>query len=51
MSKTETVIPEPESVETPKVDIDVKSQLPAPKGWKSLIAMPKAYEKSDGCIV
>ena len=51
MSKTETVIPEPESVETPKVDIDVKSQLPEPKGWKILIAMPEADEKTDGGIV
>jgi len=51
MSKAEVKIPEPESVETPKIDVDVKSQLPEPKGWKILIAMPKADEKTDGGIV
>ena len=42
MSKKEKVmIPEPESVDTPVVNDHVKSQLPEPKGWKILIAMPK----------
>ena len=45
------VIPEPESVKTPKLDKEVKSQLPAPTGWKILIAMPKADEKTEGGII
>ena len=44
-------IPEPESVEKPIVDDDVKSQLPEPKGWKILVAMPQADEKTKGGIV
>ena len=44
-------IPEPESVKTPKLDKEVKSQLPAPTGWKILIAMPKADEKTEGGII
>ena len=40
MSKKEQVnIPEPESVETPIVEEEIKSQLPEPKGWKILITM------------
>ncbi len=39
-------LPEPESVKTPIVNDEVKSQLPEPKGWKILIAMPTAEEKS-----
>ena len=46
MSKKEQVnIPEPESVETPIVEEEIKSQLPEPKGWKILIAMPRVDEK------
>jgi len=44
-------IPEPESVESPLVDEDVKSQLPEPKGWRILVAMPKPEEKTDGGII
>ena len=44
-------IPEPESVKTPIVDDEVKSQLPEPKGWKILIAMPTAEEKTEGGII
>ena len=52
MSKKEQVnIPEPESVETPIVEEEVKSQLPEPKGWKILIAMPRVDEKTDGGII
>ena len=52
MSKKEKVmIPEPESVDTPVVNDHVKSQLPEPKGWKILIAMPKVDEKTDGGII
>ncbi len=29
----------------------LKSQLPEPKGWKILVAMPEADEKTDGGIV
>ena len=44
-------IPEPDSVEKPVVGDDVKSQLPEPKGWKILVAMPQADEKTKGGIV
>jgi co-chaperonin GroES (HSP10) len=44
-------IPEPDSVEKPVVTDDVKSQLPEPKGWKILVAMPQADEKTKGGIV
>jgi len=44
-------IPEPDSVEKPVVSDDVKSQLPEPKGWKILVAMPQADEKTKGGIV
>ena len=52
MSKKEQVnIPETESVETPIVEEEIKSQLPEPKGWKILIAMPRVDEKTDGGII
>ena len=51
MSEEAKKIPEPESVKTPQIDKDVKSQLPAPTGWKILIAMPKAEEKTEGGII
>ena len=44
-------IPKPESIESPVVDEDVKSQLPEPKGWRILVAMPKPEEKTDGGII
>ena len=44
-------MPEPESVKTPELSKEAKSQLPVPKGWKILIAMPKADEKSKGGII
>ena len=51
MSEEAKKIPEPESVKNPQIDKEVKSQLPVPTGWKILIAMPKADEKTDGGIV
>ena len=44
-------IPKPESVKKPEPTEEVKSQLPVPKGWKILIAMPEAQEKTDGGII
>ena len=44
-------VPEPESVEEPVVKDEVKSQLPEPKGWKILVAMPVADEKTEGGIL
>ena len=41
----------PESVAEPKVDSKIKSQLPEPKGWKILVAMPEVDEKTEGGIV
>ena len=38
----------PESVAEPKVDSKIKSQLPEPKGWKILVAMPEVDEKTEG---
>ena len=40
-----------EAIETPEVEQEVKSQLPEPKGWKILVAMPQADEKTDGGII
>ena len=51
MSEEAKKIPEPESVKTPQIDKEVKSQLPVPTGWKILIAMPKADEKTEGGII
>ncbi len=31
--------------EKPPMDLDTKSQLPEPKGWKILVVMPQAKEK------
>jgi len=42
--KKEIDIPKPDSVEKPEPSDEVKSQLPIPKGWKILIAMPEASE-------
>ena len=44
-------IPEPDSVEKPIVDEDIKSQLPEPKGWRVLVAMPRPDEKTEGGII
>ena len=44
-------IPEPESVKKPPVDKKIRSQLPDPKGWKILVAMPSADEKTKGGIL
>ena len=35
---------------TPPVEEDKRKQLPEPKGWKILVAMPQADEKTDGGI-
>ena len=37
--------------EKPPIDLDTKSQLPEPKGWKILVAMPQSKEKTDGGII
>ena len=37
--------------EKPPIELDTKSQLPEPKGWKLLIAMPKSKEKTEGGIL
>ena len=44
-------VPEPESVEKPIISDETKSQLPVPKGWRILIAMPIATDKTDGGIL
>jgi|TARA_R110002020_G_scaffold25533_3_gene83042 co-chaperonin GroES (HSP10) len=44
-------IEEPESVEEPIVSEEIKSQLPEPKGWRMLVAMPQADEKTEGGIL
>jgi co-chaperonin GroES (HSP10) len=44
-------IPKPETVEEPIVKEEVKSQLPEPQGWKILVAMPVAEEKTEGGIL
>ncbi len=44
-------IPKPETVEEPIVKEEVKSQLPEPQGWKILVAMPIAEEKTEGGIL
>ena len=51
MSKAEVKVPEPESVKAPDISADTKSQLPEPAGWRILVAMPRAEEKTDGGIV
>ena len=44
-------IPKPETVKEPIVKEEVKSQLPEPQGWKILVAMPIAEEKTEGGIL
>ena len=36
---------------TPPVEEDKRKQLPEPKGWKILVAMPQADEKTEGGII
>ena len=36
---------------TPPIKEDKRKQLPEPKGWKILVAMPQADEKTDGGII
>ena len=43
MSKNKK-IPKPESVKEPEVNQETKKQLPEPKGYRVLVAMPKADE-------
>ena len=50
MSK-EKKIPQPQSVKKPEVDQETKKQLPEPKGYRVLVAMPKADETTDGGII
>ena len=42
---------ETESAKEPVLKEVVKSQLPDPKGWKILVAMPIADKKTDGGIL
>ena len=51
MTEKKVNIPKPDSVKKPEVSDEVKSQLPQPKGWKILVAMPQAQEKTDGGII
>ena len=51
MSDKGKIMPKAESVKTPELSKEAKTQLPVPKGCKVLIAMPKADEKSKGGII
>ena len=42
---------EVEAIDQPEVEKEVKKQLPDPKGWKFLVAMPEADEKTKGGII
>ena len=42
---------EVEAVDKPEVDKEVKRQLPDPKGWKLLVAMPEVEESTKGGIL
>ena len=42
---------EVEAIDQPEVEKKVKKQLPDPKGWKVLVAMPEADEKTKGGII
>jgi co-chaperonin GroES (HSP10) len=42
---------EVEAVDKPEVDKEVKSQLPDPRGWKLLVAMPEVEESTKGGIL
>ena len=39
-----------EAVKKPKPEV-ARKQLPEPKGWKILVAMPQADEKTEGGII
>ena len=49
MDKKATV--KPDSVDKPVVPENTKSQLPEPMGFKVLVAMPQAEEKTEGGIL
>jgi len=53
MSRKEALknIPEPDSIDNPVVSESIKNQLPDPKGWKVLVAMPEVDEKTEGGIL
>ena len=51
MSEKDKKVPKPESVKTPELSKEARSQLPLPKGWKILIVMPKADEKTKSGII
>ena len=40
-----------EAIDKPETEEEIKSQLPDPLGWKVLVAMPEAEEKTDGGII
>ena len=40
-----------DNIKVPELTNEAKSQLPEPKGWKILIAMPTAEEKTEGGII
>tara|TARA_R100001377_G_scaffold20824_1_gene10954 strand:+ start:1249 stop:1650 length:402 start_codon:yes stop_codon:yes gene_type:complete len=40
-----------DNVKIPKLTDEAKNQLPQPKGWKILIAMPKTDTKTEGGII
>ena len=48
MSKQEIEI---EAIDKSETEQEIKSQLPDPLGWKVLVAMPEAEEKTDGGII
>lgn len=50
-SSNEEALPETEGAKDPVLKEVLKSQLPDPKGWKILVAMPIADEKTDGGIL
>ncbi len=37
--------------EEPPIELDTRKQLPEPKGWKILVAMPVVKEKTEGGIL
>jgi|TARA_R110000796_G_scaffold70986_4_gene161084 co-chaperonin GroES (HSP10) len=40
-----------DNIKVPELTNEAKSQLPEPKGWKILIAMPKTDTKTEGGII
>ena len=51
MTEEKSEIKKPKEVKDPKVSEETKSQLPDPSGWKILVAMPQAEEKTEGGIL